>query len=243
MRLRLFVFAAAAALIGADAAQPVVAAAPAAWTVTYAGQGTYTQTGSLSMAPLCATPVTSEFSSTFSWTATWKNVVIGATSSAGPPSGKLTGSEHQTRNDAGPNCNAPTTCDKTVSFTADEGPSANQPAVLKIAVTGANAEVNVEVRESATGSGTGCKSAGTSFENFVLVGTKGLGDTTVRGALAAYAKIPVAELRSAKKIIVNVSKNAFTNYPVVPECTTSSITGLTCTHTQTWTGTVTLQRP
>ena len=38
--------------------------------------------------------------------------------------------------------------------TADEGPDANQPATLKIAVSVANAEINIDLRESATGNGT-----------------------------------------------------------------------------------------
>jgi hypothetical protein len=243
MHLRLLTLAAVTALICADSAQPVTAAAPLLWTVTYAGSGTYTQNGSFSMAPLCSTPVTSTYSSSFSWSVAWHSVVVGPAPNAGSPSGRLTGTEHTQRNDPGANCSTPSSCTKDVPFSADEGPSANQPATLKIAVTGAIAEINIDLRESATGNGVVCKSAGTSGENYLLVGTKGMPDPQVRGALAAYAKIPVAELRSAKKIIVPVSKNAFTNYPVTPECAPNPIQGLTCTHSQSWTGTVTLQRP
>jgi len=124
MRLRLLTLAAAAALICADTAQPVTAAAPLIWTVTYAGSGTYTQNGSLS---LCATPITSTYSSTFSWSVAWHGVVVGTTPGAGPPSGRLTGTEHTQRNDPGAMCNTPSSCTKDVPFSATKGPRPISP--------------------------------------------------------------------------------------------------------------------
>ena len=58
--------------------------------------------------------------------------------------------------------------------------------------------------------------------------------------LAATAQIPLTELHHSGKIIVLVRKGAF-NYPTTSDCSEQSL-GLTCSHDQTWTGTLTMTR-
>ena len=58
--------------------------------------------------------------------------------------------------------------------------------------------------------------------------------------LAATAQIPLTELHHSGKIIVLVRKGAF-NYPTTSDCSEQSL-GLTCSHDQTWTGTLTMPR-
>jgi hypothetical protein len=224
-----------------------VAAAPAggSWTVTFAGKGTWNLSESITNAPLCAIPNESTESSNFAWTVTWKNVVFGARPSAGTGAGHLLGAERESSSMPASlsQCTSKTTCSKgAVPFAADEGSDADQPSILKPVADGPHSyTLNLELRNSGTIGGSECTNLD-SAEDMYIIGKELDTDPTVLGALATQAKVPAAELRTSKKIIVIVSKNPFTNFPVSPDCVTNQIAGVTCTHSQTWSGTVTLVR-
>ncbi len=218
-----------------------VAAAGKTYTVTFAGKGVYSASGTQSEAPLCSQAITSNVQTNFSWSVTWKHVSP-AGGSLVVPNGRTTGTAHQTASllsDASRCTYKP--CDKTLGLFADNGPNASQPARIKVN-TGAPGKVQftVEILETPTADGVQCHAVA-AYEPFYATGRGLLAGGDTLGAIQGTAVVPLAQLRANGKIILIVHSTPL-NYPTKSDCMGTPIEGMTCTHSQHWDGTITITR-
>lgn len=216
------------------------ASAPQTWTVVYSGQGTWSEHAEVSQQPVCSASQISDFHSTFHWTVTWHNVVLGPHASSGPPSGSLVGSVMETSSAPDPaHCSTIQHCSENVPFVANESSTSEQPAELQIILDGQSYDLHFDMRESAVGGGDGCSNYALNRDEMYFAIGAGM---QVGHPFATIAKIPVAESRTMRKFIVNVQRNPFIDYPSSSTCDGPTFNGSTCTHSQNWTGTVTVTR-
>jgi hypothetical protein len=234
----------AALLVGVDAQS--VSATPL-WTVNFTGHGSSMSdaTEDLSSGACPGSTDHTTVESTFSWTVTWHHVRLSIPPVTGNITGVLSGTTHETDTKKAPSdCGGNSNCDKSFDFAANEGLDGSNPAALLVSKSH-NGEADDDiVLDLLTFSDqeAECESVDPDDTGF-LVGNPASFNPTATDALAASAVVPASELRRSGKIIVLVDKTAF-NYPTPADddCSDSSLGLTSCTHSQSWDGTVTMTR-
>ncbi len=236
---------AGAALSVGVGAQPV--SATPLWKIIFTGHGSSKSdaTEDLSSAACPGSSVHTTVESTFIWIVTWKHVALSIPPVTGNITGTLYGTTHETDTKKAPaGCGGNSNCDKSFDFTANEGLDGSNPAALLVIKShNAGAGVNI-IPDLLTFSDQDaeCESLDPDDTGF-LVGDPTSFAPKATDALAATAVVPVSELKHFGKIIVSVHKTAF-NYPTPADddCSDSSLGLTSCSHSQTWDGTITMTR-
>ncbi len=155
--------------------------------------------------------------------------------------GTLTGTTDESyKLKAGVGCGDSSTCSKDFPFQSDESSAGSNPAVL-IGKTSTVHKANyILVLDLISGADEDqeCQSVDPQDGGFYFAGTQPAPGAT--DPLAASAQIPLSELQRSGKIIVLVKKSPFA-YPQSTDCSDDSL-DLTCSHNQTWSGTITMTR-
>jgi hypothetical protein len=169
---------------------------------------------------------------------TWHHVVLASPAVAGSVTGQLTGTAHESDHQQG--CGTSRSCVKAIPFHADQGSAAGQPAVLtgKMSVAHKTNYVLILDLVASAEEGQACRANDPTDHGFFFAGTPNEENPAATDALAATAQIPLSEFRHAGKIIVLAKKTAF-NYPQTTDCSDTAL-GITCSHNQTWSGTITM---
>ncbi len=216
-------------------------AAGAAWTITFAGTGSYQSNATLKLvSSLCTSTDTSSTESKFSWHVTWHSVSFASPAVSGSVSGSLTGTAHQSDHQKG--CGTSRSCAKAVPFQADQSSAAEQPAVLigkTSAIHKATYVLTLDLVASAAQQQQ-CRANDPDDHGFFFAGTPNQMNPVATDALAASASMPMSEISHSGKIIILAKKTAF-NYPQTTDCSNKPL-GITCAHSQTWSGTITMTR-
>jgi hypothetical protein len=230
-----------ASVAGASFGQ-AVGASTATWTVHFTGSGTSESDATInSSSSVCTDIEKSTTASDFSWTVTWHNVKLTSPASTGSITGILTGTAHESyKATVSKGCGDSSSCSKEIAFHADESSTGSNPAALigkTSSVHRSNYNIVLDLISGADEEAE-CSSVDPADDGFYFAGT-GLAPNAT-DPLAATARIPLTELRNSGKIIVLVRKGAF-NYPTTTDCSDKGL-GLTCSHDQTWSGTITMTR-
>jgi hypothetical protein len=212
------------------------------WTIQFTGSGSFDSNANLnSGSAQCTNLATSATSSEFRWSVTWHNVVLVSPATAGNVTGTLTGMTHESyKLKASKGCGDNSTCSKDFAFHADESSAGSNPAVLIGRTSPLHKANYVLILDLISGADEdqGCQSVDPNDSGFYFAGTQP--NPGANDPLAASAQIPLSELQRSGKIIVLVKKSPFA-YPQSADCSDTSL-DLTCSHNQTWTGTITMVR-
>jgi hypothetical protein len=233
--------------IAASAATGARHAAAPTYTIEYDGKGTYTRTAT---APSGCGSMASSDKSEFSWDITWKNVTMAATDKGPVP---VVGSLHgiNTQNYDGFD-QSTIGCPKQTNhcsgpFAANQAHGASYPATLRIVKTAKGYRIVTTVVNSPSNQGNWkeCPSVAIneSYEKYLILSIPTeAGKTIDFPPLQAYPVIPYSALSHAGKSIL-VVKDGTSNYPgVQSNCNIIHAPQTTCTHSQSWTGHVTITR-
>jgi hypothetical protein len=236
----------AAVLVGVDTQS--VGATPL-WTINFTGSGSSKSDATLSSeGGACPTTDTSTVDTTFTWTVTFHHVTLSMPPVTGPITGVLSGTADETDSvKVSGGCKGTNDCDRHIDFHADESSDGEQPAALlfKKAETAAPGPQNgtdtlvVDLQASAEEEAQ-CESQDPNDQGFFFAGQPGSFGPAATDALAASVQLPVSEIRHSGKIIVLANKGAF-NYPRDSDCGDPDL-GLKCTHSQDWSGRITMTR-
>jgi hypothetical protein len=236
---------ASAALSVGVGAQPV--SATPLWKIIFTGHGSSKSdaTEDLSSGACPDSTVKTTIESTFIWIVTWKHVALSIPPVTGNISGTLYGTTHETNTKKAPSaCGGNSNCDKSFDFSADEGLDGSNPAALLVIKSHSVAAADNVIVDLLTFSDQDaeCESLDPDDTGF-LVGDPTSFAPKATDALAATAILPVSELNHSGKIIISVHKTAF-NYPTPgdDDCSDSSLGLTSCSHSQTWDGTITMTR-
>jgi len=212
------------------------------WTIQFTGSGSFDSNATQnSGSAQCTDVVTSATSSEFSWSVTWHNVSLVSPANTGNVTGTLTGTTHESyKQKAGRGCGDSSTCSKDLAFHADESSAGSNPAVLIGKTSSIHKGNYVLILDLISGADEEqeCQSVDPNDGGFYFAGTQPSPGAT--DPLAASTQIPVSELQASGKIIVLVKKSPFA-YPQSTDCSDTSL-DLTCSHNQTWSGTITMTR-
>jgi hypothetical protein len=212
------------------------------WTIQFTGSGSFDSNATQnSGSAQCTDVVTSATSSEFSWSVTWHNVSLVSPANTGNVTGTLTGTTHESyKQKAGRGCGDSSTCSKDLAFHADESSAGSNPAVLIGKTSSIHKGNYVLILDLISGADEDqeCQSVDPNDGGFYFAGTQPSPGAT--DPLAASTQIPVSELQASGKIIVLVKKSPFA-YPQSTDCSDTSL-DLTCSHNQTWSGTITMTR-
>ena len=210
------------------------------WTIQFTGSGSFDSNATQnSGSAQCTDVVTSATSSEFSWSVTWHNVSLVSPANTGNVTGTLTGTTHESyKQKAGRGCGDSSTCSKDLAFHADESSAGSNPAVLIGKTSSIHKGNYVLILDLISGADQECQSVDPNDGGFYFAGTQPSPGAT--DPLAASTQIPVSELQASGKIIVLVKKSPFA-YPQSTDCSDTSL-DLTCSHNQTWSGTITMTR-
>jgi hypothetical protein len=212
------------------------------WTIQFTGSGSFeSNANENSGSAQCTDLATSATSSEFSWSVTWHGVALVSPATTGNVTGTLTGTIHESyKLKASRGCGDSSTCSKDFAFHADESLAGSNPAVL-IGRTSPFHKTNyVLILDLISGADEdqGCQSVDPNDGGFYFAGTQP--NPGANDPLAASAQIPLSEIQRSGKIIVLVKKSPFA-YPQSTDCSDTSL-DLTCSHNQTWSGTITMTR-
>ena len=226
---------------GASADQAAGTTTPT-WTIQFTGSGTFHSSATLDESSgSCTNNETSSTESDFRWSVTWHNAKLASPAVTGPTTGILAGTTHESdRRTVSKGCGDSASCSKEIAFHADQSTDGDNPAALIGKTSSTHRSNYVLILDLIAGADeqAECSSADPQDQGFYFAGNGTTPSAT--DPLAATAQIPLAELHHAGKIIVLVQKGAF-NYPTTSDCSEQSL-GLTCSHDQTWSGTITMTR-
>lgn len=230
----------AAVLVGL-AGQPA-GARGTTWTIHFTGSGSYQSNASDKLSALCSSTHTSSTQSEFKWTVTWYHVVLSAPPVTGNIRGILTGTAHETY-ESKTDCPGAQDvhCSKEIAFHADESFNGQQPAALLLKKSASTDILTLDLIASAAET-QGCGSVDPEDHGFFFTGTPTSDIPGATDAIATTLQLPMSELRHSGKIVALAKKSAF-NFPGPGEtdCSDKSL-GLTCSHDQSWSGTVTMTK-
>ncbi len=238
---RWFVGVASMAILMAGLANTAAATART-WTIQFTGSGSFESNASQnSGSAQCTDVTTSATSSEFSWSVTWHSVALVSPATTGNVTGTLTGTTHESyKLKPGVGCGDSSTCSKDFAFQSDESSAGSNPAVLigKTSTIHKTNYVLILDLISRADEDQECRSVDPQDTGFYFAGTQPAPGAT--DPLAASAQIPFSELQRSGKIIALVKKSPFA-YPQSTDCSDDSL-DLTCSHNQTWSGTITITR-
>ncbi len=235
------VLAGSAPTAGASSDQPA-GATGTTWTIQFTGSGTFNSDATLNASSAaCTDKDTSTTESDFTWSVTWHNAKLRSPARTGPITGTLSGTTHESdKKTVSHGCGDSSSCSKEIAFHADESSAGDNPAALVGKTSSIHRSNYVLVLDLISGADeqAGCSSVDPKDDGFYFAGNGVTPSAT--DPLAATAQIPLSELAHSGKIIVLVKKGAF-NYPTTTDCSDRGL-GITCSHDQTWSGTITMTR-